>query len=168
VEQRSENLIKQYFHSPDISQYPALFDAFSEELRREFETDVGNLWGLGIPKMRDSLIILLLGKLHKLRSYIDPKEFDTVSKQIFIKTVDDLRINHNSVIRDVLLSMQLCGYGQKKTVAEFIGHVMTAEKQLENEIVEAFLPRIFKIQPKTTRRQIFEPRILKDIHEILV
>ena len=118
--------------------------------------------------MQDSLITLLSHKLNKLRDYIGPKEFDTVSKQIFIKTVDDLRINHNSLIRDVLLSIQLCGYGQKKTVTEFIGHVITAEKQLENEIVEAFLPRIFRIQPKTPRRQIFEPTILKDIHEILV
>ena len=168
VEQRSESLTKQYFHSPNINEYPTLFDAFSEELEREFEIDVENLWGLGIPKMQDSLITLLSHKLNKLRDYIGPKEFDTVSKQIFIKTVDDLRINHNSLIRDVLLSIQLCGYGQKKTVTEFIGHVITAEKQLENEIVEAFLPRIFRIQPKTPRRQIFEPTILKDIHEILV
>ena len=168
VEQKSEKLVESHFPSSMIDHYPALFQRFSEELMEDFLVDVDGLWELGIERMKVDLSLLMIARLDELRFAGNPRYFDETANKLFLQTTDDLRTGRNAALRDLLLSVQLCGSGHKGTVSEFIERAVGVDEQLQNEVLDTFLLRLYTLYPDYVTHQYVQPIVLEDVHEILI
>ena len=167
--ERARQLVDEHLPPAMIHRYPVQFERMAEELWLDYRIDCRSLKGLGVEALKGEIEGLMVARLEEVRGRVGPQELERIERLVFLRTGDDLWQQHLRRLQDQMVSTRLCGTGHKSAVAECCSQSRAAFESFGNEVIEAFLPRLFIVAfagagvPRAA-----EVGVAEDLEEILV
>ena len=164
----SRRLVDKHLPIDALAEYEARFDALAEEVGLDYGVGCAGLFGLGVDALAAGLERLLAAAYGVHRSAFGPKAAD-LEREVLLDTADELWSAYLSQTQDRTLSSQICAWGHRPAVADFMIDRAGAYDVIIQDATDSFLAAFLRIDPPTAEAgPAPEPDLIEDIEHILV
>lgn len=169
VRDRARRMVDMYLPPHQVHRYASRFEAMAEELWTDYGVDAWLTWGLGTEALKQELERLMTARLDDAMVDAPDTDFERVEKLLFLQTADELWVQHLSDLHGIMTGTALCTHGHEAAVAEFVMRCVEARRELVQDVVDAFLPRLLAFTAETDARpESADVILVENVHEILV
>ena len=164
----SRRLVDYHMPIDAIAEYETRFDALAEEVRLDYGVDCADLFGLGLDALATGLERLLTAAYTSHLTAFS-LEAANVDRQVLLETADEFWATFLAETQDRMLSSQICAWGHRPAVADFMIDRANAYDIFIQEATDSSLTTLLKLDPPTEEPSPPpEPDLIDDIEQILI
>ena len=169
IREAARRVVARHLPPEAIHEYARRFDRLADATWLDYGIECDGLWGQGMDALEDGVTRLLRSKVRDVRRRLREAGASGAERVLLLQTTDGASRAYVAGAQAATLGFQLCAWGHRAAVVDFMRHSLEASEQLRGDVAETFLARFVRVQPPPpeTAADPGEVDLIEDIDAIL-
>ena len=167
-------VVHHHFPEEILADYGLRFDQMAELLQEDYGIDCSGLRGYDRDSLTKGIGDLLVARLKEAESRFGGEGFGELGKHLFLRTSDELWIDHFAHLQELMFSIQHSFHYHQAALSEYVLEAFKEQKAFRQHIIGSFLSRLVTFptagapaQP-TVKGHLLEGNLAHDVALVLI